>query len=147
MIHRLILYVSFLAFCGASLSLTAQAQKLSSLGAFEGQSDVGSVTPPGTATYDPATDTYTLTSAGANLWGTTDGFHFLWKKMSGDAVFTADIDFPDTAGEHSPHRKAILIFRQTLDPSSAYADVACTASGLPRSSTVATPATSPKTSN
>ncbi len=130
MTHRLIPYVSFLAFCGASLSLTAQAQKLSSLGAFEGQSDVGSVTPPGTATYDPATDTYTLTSAGANLWGTTDGFHFLWKKMSGDAVITADIDFPNTAGEHSPHRKAILIFRQTLDASSAYADVALHGIGL-----------------
>src|ERR1035438_6914142 len=111
---------SLLALCG--LSLLPLAGHAQSLGLFDSQSDVGSVTPPGTATYDPATATYTLTSAGANLWGTTDGFHFLWKKISGDAVLTADIAFPDTAGDHSPHRKAILILRQTLDASSAYAD-------------------------
>ena len=37
------------------------------LGIFEGQSDVGAVTPPGAAVYDRATGAYTLTSAGANL--------------------------------------------------------------------------------
>ncbi len=61
------------------------------LGLFEKQTDVGSVTPPGTATYDAATQTYTITSAGANLWGKEDAFHFLWTKMSGDFVLTADI--------------------------------------------------------
>ena len=119
---------SLLALCG--LSLLPLAGHAQSLGLFDSQSDVGSVTPPGTATYDPATATYTLTSAGANLWGTTDGFHFLWKKISGDAVLTADIAFPDTAGDHSPHRKAILILRQTLDASSAYADAALHGAGL-----------------
>ena len=118
-----LLLIAFLA------TACLHAQAPSALGLFEGQSDVGSVTPPGTAVYDPATDTYTLTSAGANLWGTTDGFHFLWKKTSGDVSLTADIDFPATAGEHSPHRKAILILRQTLDADSPYADAAQHGSG------------------
>ncbi len=99
-----------------------------SLGLFEGQADVGAVTPPGTATF--AADTYTLTSAGANLWGAEDGFHFVWKKMSGDGTLTADIDFPETGAEHNPHRKAILIFRQCLDAGSAYADAALHGVGL-----------------
>ena len=99
------------------------------LGIFEGQSDVGAVTPPGAAVYDRATGAYTLTSAGANLWGTTDAFHFLWKKTSGDVSLTAGIVFPDTIGEHSPHRKAILIVRQNLDADSAYADAASHGSG------------------
>ncbi|MFZ0632855.1 MAG: hypothetical protein WA374_10270 [Acidobacteriaceae bacterium] len=102
----------------------------SPLGLFESQADVGSVTPPGTGIYNPTTDTYTLTAAGANLWDTTDAFHFLWKKISGDAVLTADIRFPETAGEHNPHRKAILIFRQNLTPGSPYVDAAQHGVGL-----------------
>ena len=115
----------------ASFTLCAlHAQTSRSLGIFEGQSDVGAVTPPGSAVYDPASNTYTLTSAGANLWGSTDAFRFLWKKISGDAVLTANIDFPQTAGDHNPHRKAILIFRQTLEANSAYADAALHGIGL-----------------
>jgi len=114
----------------ATLFLNGASAQSSPIGIFEGQSDVGSVTPPGTATYDSATETYTLTSAGANLWGTTDAFHFLWKKMSGDVTMTADIDFPESPGEHNPHRKAILILRQSLDAGSVYADAALHGVGL-----------------
>jgi TolB protein len=101
-----------------------------SIGAFEGQSDVGSVTPPGSAEFDRANGVYTIHSAGANLWGTTDGFHFLWKKVTGDVSLTADIDFPEKTGKHNEHRKAILIFRQTLDADGAYADAAMHGAGL-----------------
>ena len=43
---------------------------------------------------------------------------------------TADIDFPVKSGDHSPHRKAELMVRQTLDSDGAYADVALHGSGL-----------------
>lgn len=101
-----------------------------SLGIFDGQSDVGSVAPPGTLAYSPSADTYTITAAGINLWSTTDGFHFVWKRLSGDLSLTADIDFPIKTGDHSPHRKAVLMVRQTLDADGAYADVAQHGSGL-----------------
>jgi Tol biopolymer transport system component len=121
------------AFTSALLSsffwIHAQESKVS-LGLFENQQDIGSVTPPGTGSYDAAGATYTLTAAGANLWDTTDAFHFLWKKVSGDAVLTADIRFPVTSGEHNPHRKAILIFRQNLTPGSPYVDAAQHGVGL-----------------
>ena len=106
------------------------AQSAGSVGIFQGQSDVGAVTPPGTAVYDGAADTYTLTSAGANLWGPADAFHFVWKKVTGDVSLTADVAFPDAPGEHNPHRKAVLIVRQSLDAGSAYADAALHGSGL-----------------
>jgi TolB protein len=131
MIDRRVRSLSMIALGATVLSLhAAHAQNPAApLGVFEGQSDVGAVTPPGTAAWDSATNTYTLTSAGANLWGTTDAFHFLWKKMSGDVSLTADVSFPDTTGDHSPHRKALLMFRRTLDADSAYADAAQHGSG------------------
>jgi len=101
-----------------------------SLGIFDGQSDVGSVVPPGTAAFDAANNTYTISSAGANLWASQDGFHFVWKKMSGDLSLTADISFPIVTGIHDPHRKAVLMVRQTLDADGVYVDAAQHGSGL-----------------
>jgi TolB protein len=99
-------------------------------GIFEGQSDVGSVNPPGTLQYDPAGGVYTITAAGANLWSTTDGFHFVWKKVSGDFALTSEMNFPDRGGSPSPHRKAVLMFRQTLDADGVYVDAAQHGSGM-----------------
>jgi hypothetical protein len=109
-----------------------------SLGAFDAQSDIGTVVPPGTGSYDASAATYTLTSAGANTWYRVDHFHYLWKKSSGwkksagDMALTADITFPPPSYQHepNPHRKGILMFRQSLDSGSAYVDVGAHGSGL-----------------
>ena len=114
--------------CGASV-----AQDHSSvLGFFEDQSDIGSVVPVGTGSYDPGKGIYTLTSAGANTWYRVDDFHYLWKKSVGDVALTADITFPAQTYDHqpSPHRKGLLMFRQTLDAGGVYVDVAVHGSGL-----------------
>jgi TolB protein len=101
-----------------------------STGIFDGSTDVGSVIPAGTAVYDSTSHTYTVTAAGANVWSTVDAFHFVWKKVSGDLSLTADIDFPVKTGNPSPHRKALLMFRQNLDADAIYADAAQHGSGL-----------------
>lgn len=101
-----------------------------SVGIFEGQSDVGLVTPAGTALFQPASRTYTLSASGANIWGKADALHFVWKKMSGNLSLTADIVFPAAPGNPSPHRKAVLMFRQTLDADAVYADAAQHGSGM-----------------
>jgi len=98
------------------------------LGIFENHSDVGAVLHPGSATYDPATKTYTLRGSGENMWGASDAFQFAWKKVSGDVELTADVRFPDLGG--NAHKKAVLMFRQSLEADSVYADVALHASGL-----------------
>ncbi len=126
--------VSALAFgCIASGIVGAQTAA-NRLGIFENQTDVGSVVPPGVATYDAASGVYTVRSAGANLWANVDGFHFVWKKVSGDVSLTADLKLADvklaSAGTGaSPHRKALLMFRQTLDTDAMYADAAVHGSG------------------
>jgi TolB protein len=99
-----------------------------SLGIFEGHSDVGTVLHPGTATYDAAKGTYTLTGSGENMWLAKDAFQFVWKKTSGDISLAADIRFPHPGG--NPHRKAALLIRQSLDTDAVYADAALHGVGL-----------------
>lgn len=103
-----------------------------SIGIFQSQTDVGRVTPAGNAAFDRVNNNYTLTSAGANTWYHVDAFHYLWLKASGDFTLTAQINFPahTYAREPNPHRKGVLMFRQSLDPGSEYAAVALHGSGL-----------------
>jgi dipeptidyl aminopeptidase/acylaminoacyl peptidase len=62
------------------------------------------------------------------MWFGIDDFQFVWKKVSGDIALTADITFLGTGG--NPHRKAVLMIRQTLDGHSQSVDVAVHGSGL-----------------
>jgi hypothetical protein len=62
------------------------------------------------------------------MWAGADAFQFVWKKVSGDVSLAADISFPETGGD--PHKKAVLMVRQSLDADSAYADVALHGDGL-----------------
>ncbi len=107
-----------------SVSLCAQEK----VGVFEEHTDVGTVLHPGSVEYDAAQKTYTIAGSGENIWFAADAFQFVWKKMSGDVSLTADISFLTKTGNE--HKKAALMFRQTLDADSAYADVALHASGL-----------------
>jgi len=83
------------------------------IGIFDGQSDVGGTLLQGNATYDAATKSYTITSAGYNVWYTRDEFRYLWRKMSGDVSLAADISYPDPKGYGD--RKAVLVIRQDLE--------------------------------
>src|SRR5207249_11941684 len=98
------------------------------IGIFENHADVGTVLHPGSADYDSAKNTYTITGSGENMWSTADAFQFVWKKATGDLALSADISFPSKAGNE--HKKAVLMVRQSLDPDSVYADVALHGSGL-----------------
>jgi len=86
------------------------------IGIFRGQSDIGSAVVPGSASYDPTSKQYTITSAGYNIWYTRDEFRYLWTKMSGDVSLAANVTFPDPKGFDD--RKAVLVIRQNLDDDS-----------------------------
>jgi hypothetical protein len=107
---------------------TLSAQTASPLGIFQDHGDVGAVLHAGSARYDAAHGAYTLAGSGENIWFTGDAFQFVWKQVSGDIALTADIAFPEPGG--NPHRKAVLMIRQSLDADSPYADVALHGVGL-----------------
>jgi len=99
-----------------------------SLGIFTNEGSVGQ-TPPGVkAEYDAVKHEYRITGGGANIWGSTDAFYFVWKKASGDMILSADVQWVGTSS--AEHRKAVLMVRQSLDPGSAYADAVSHGNGL-----------------
>ena len=115
----------FFALCGpAGRGASPQA----GYGLFEGQTDVGITPKPGSLLADPAEDAYTVTGGGANMWGTTDAFHFVWRRWKGDVTLTAYVKILTATG--NPHRKAGLMIRQGLGPSDAFADALLHGSGL-----------------
>ncbi len=109
------------------LVLVASAQS-PTIGVFENHADVGTMLHPGSAEFDESKLSYTIAGSGENMWATADAFHFVWKKVSGDAAISADVSFAGTGG--NSHRKAVLLIRQNLDADSAYADVALHGDGL-----------------
>lgn len=123
--RRILLFSMLLFAIGHPTWMHAQA---AGIGVFEGHSDVGQVQHAGAAAHDKAKDVYTITGGGENIWAAPDAFHFVWKKVSGDFALTADIAFLTSGG--NPHKKAILMVRQSLDADSIYADVALHGDGL-----------------
>ena len=99
-------------------------------GIFKNQADVGKANPAGTASFDAKSGVYTIESAGMNLWNKADAFHVIWKKVSGDVSLSADVEVgaPPSAKSNA-HRKAVVMFRQTLDADSATAYAAVHGSG------------------
>lgn len=99
----------------------AQQRVNAAIGTFTGSTDIGT-TREGSTVYISSRGEYHVKGGGADIWGTADDFHFSWVQLSGDVSLTADVRFPTSSPERL--RKAVLMVRQTLDPGSAYADVA-----------------------
>ena len=96
-------------------------------GIFEGVADVGNPKLKGGISYNKASDTYTLTGAGDNIWANTDEFFFAWKKITGDFSMSTKLKFD---GVNPAHRKIGIMIRETLDGDSKYADISIHGDGL-----------------
>jgi hypothetical protein len=105
-----------------------RAMQAADLGIFTDAGSVGQ-TPPGCAVHhDSRSGQYRISGGGQNMWGKTDDFYFVWKKVSGDLALTADVQFLGTS--KAEHRKAVLMIRQSLDTGSPYADAVSHGNGL-----------------
>jgi TolB protein len=98
------------------------------LGFFEGHGDIGQPAIAGSTTYDADAQTYTITGAGTNMWGTRDEFQFAWRRLSGDFIVRTHAKFEGKGVD--PHRKIGWIVRSSLEPDSAYADAALHGDGM-----------------
>lgn len=98
------------------------------VGMFTEVNDIGAVSRATEASFESATGTYTMGASGDNIWGERDAFGYAWKPTTGDAAFAARIEIQGTSAQE--HRKAGLMFRQSLAPDSPYVDVVVHGNGL-----------------
>src|SRR5688572_33251011 len=117
---------------GALLALSATAAASPNggpLGDFEAHGDVGSPKIGGYATWNAASQVYTLSAGGANIWGKRDEFQFAYRRMRGDFIVQARVEFVGKGVD--PHRKAGIMARASIaDFDAAYVYGALHGDGL-----------------
>jgi len=100
------------------------------IGVFEDHLDIGNPKMHGDASYDAANQAYSLKGGGANIWFNKDEFHFVYKKIKGDFILTADFEFTgDTVGAVG-HRKIGWMIRESTDEGAASANACKHIDGL-----------------
>ena len=107
----------------ASTSATTLSETAAALPApyYQGDiGDAGTVGTAGTASYNSSTGTYAISGAGVDIWNSADGFHYAYTTATGDADYVAEVDSMSNVPEYG---KVGIMFRNTLDPSSMYADL------------------------
>ena len=112
----------------AILMWCATVASAAPVGAFTRLSDVGQVSRAADASFDAASGTYSIGASGDNMWAERDAFGFLWKQVSGDLTFAARVEIQGKSAQG--HRKAGVMFRQSLDADSAYVDAVVHGDGL-----------------
>lgn len=89
------------------------------LGIFDDHADIGNPKLAGSASYDEATQTYSIAGSGSNIWFNRDEFHFLYKKIKGDFILTADFEFTGDTAASVGHRKIGWMIRESTDEGAA----------------------------
>jgi Tol biopolymer transport system component len=98
------------------------------VGQFDRHGDIGNPKLSGSVRFDPQTQAYSLAAAGANMWANRDEFQFLWRRLTGDFILQARVEFVGQGVD--PHRKLGWMVRENLEADSAYADATVHGDGL-----------------
>jgi TolB protein len=98
------------------------------VGIFEGNRDIGNPKKTGSSQYDPASQAYTMTGGGYNIWFNRDEFQFLYRRIKGDFILTADFAFARPEG--NGHKKVGWMIRESLDEQAAQINTSAHNDGL-----------------
>jgi regulation of enolase protein 1 (concanavalin A-like superfamily) len=90
-------------------------------------SDVGATTPAGAASFDSATSRFSVSGAGADVWGTADAFGYAYTTLNGDGDIVAKVDSLDNVDVWT---KAGVMIRDGLSAGAAHASMFVTPSTL-----------------
>jgi len=108
-------------------SLAAQKSQ-NPVGVFADHVDVGNPKKAGSAQYDVNTQTYTITGSGYNIWFGRDEFHYLYNKIKGDFILTANFAFVGQGTD--AHRKIGWMVRGSLNDNAAHVTATVHGDGL-----------------
>ena len=90
--------------------------------------DIGNPKITGSAEYDGTNQVYTLKGGGYNIWFERDEFHFLYNKMEGDFILTANFEF--TGNGVDPHRKTGWMVRASEEENAPHCTAVLHGDGL-----------------
>ncbi len=119
---KILLSGCFLFLCFA---LGAQG---TAVGTFQYHGDVGNPKLAGGASYESSSQTYTLRGAGYNIWFGRDEFQYVYNKLKGDFILTANFEFKGKGVD--PHRKIGWMVRPGLDDNARHVSAAVHGDGL-----------------
>jgi TolB protein len=114
-----------LFYCLLCCSIAGAQQKI---GIFSAAADVGHPITKGTAHYDKKTKEYYINGGGYNIWFQRDEFHYLYKPLTGDFVFTANMKLLGEGKEL--HRKIGFMLRESLEDSAMHISATIHGDGL-----------------
>ncbi|PWT74535.1 MAG: hypothetical protein C5B59_10980 [Bacteroidetes bacterium] len=89
------------------------------VGVFDNHLDIGNPKIRGSAKFDSVTQAYDIAGGGYNIWFNRDEFQFLYKKISGDFLLTADFEFTGDTVNAVGHRKIGWMVRESTDEGAA----------------------------
>lgn len=115
-------------FLATLFSASSLALEPIDLGPFSTISDVGELSRKTLVTFDRSSGIYFVSAAGENIWGQRDAFGFVWRELQGEASIGARVHLMGKSAQ--PHRKAGVMFRQSLAPDSIYVDAVVHGDGL-----------------
>ncbi len=99
------------------------------IGQFQNAADIGNPKVKGSTVYDSETQTYTMKGGGANIWFNHDEFQFLYRKIKGDFLLTANFEMMGNENGNS-HRKTGWMIRETTDDDSVSINACVHGDGL-----------------
>ncbi len=99
-----------------------------SVGIFSDYTDIGKPKNAGSSRYDESTQTYYLKGSGYNIWFNRDEFQYLYKKINGDFILTANFEFIGNKG--NAHRKIGWMIRESADEAASHISAVTHGDGL-----------------
>jgi TolB protein len=95
--------MKFLLLTGTILSCLTLAAQTSAVGIFQNHADIGNPKIKGSVAYDEKMQSYSIKSGGYNIWFNRDEFQYVYNKVKGDFILTANVKLVGEAKEG--HRK------------------------------------------
>lgn len=98
------------------------------IGVFENYTNIGIVKHQGNALYNSQEQSYSLQGAGSNIWADKDEFQFMYKRIKGDFILTAQMVFEGVGVD--PHRKIGWMVRRSLTENASHLSATVHGDGL-----------------
>jgi len=97
-------------------------------GVFRSNTDIGNPSIKGMGTYSSYDQSYSIKGSGYNIWFARDEFHYMYNKIKGDFILTANFKFEGNGTE--PHRKTGWMLRTSTEDSSPHISAVLHGDGL-----------------